>query len=187
MLVELTNTVFVNSTNITTNIETAVLSTTASLFWLLTFVFLAMSPHPSNQYSERSHVSTTALQCSDDVEIKRWLTEWQCHLSWTAKKSELFFADDETIACFRSTKTIRIPKKVLFLTLTKERNGYIVRQVAKNKEPSHKGWDLAPQESTYNLKLITAIRGHHSLKIVIFIPYVSSGPVLLIGPENRMP
>ena len=72
------------------------------------------------------------------------------------KKSELFFADDETIACFRSTKTIRIPKKVLFLTLTKERNGYIVRQVAKNKEPSHKGWDLAPKESTYNLKLITA-------------------------------
>ena len=38
----------------------------------------------------------------------------------------------------------------------------IVRQVAKNKEPSHKGWELAPQESTYNLKLIAAIRGHHS-------------------------
>ena len=121
-----------------------------------------MSPHPSDQLLERSHVSTTALQCSDDVEIKRWLTEWLCHLSWTAKKSELFFADDETIACFRSTKTIRIPKKVLFLTLTKERNGYIVRQVAKNKEPSHKGWELAPKESTYNLNLIAAIRGHHS-------------------------
>ena len=32
-----------------------------------------------------------------------------------------------------------------------------MRQVAKNKEPSHKGWDLAPKESTYNLKLIAAV------------------------------
>ena len=105
------------------------------------------------------------------------------------QKSELFFADDETIACFRSTKTIRIPKKVLFLALTKERNGYIVRQVAKNKEPSHKGWELAPKESTYNLKLINNChqRSSFKYKIVIFIPYVSSGPVLLIGPESRMP
>ena len=29
-----------------------------------------MSPHPSDQLSERSHASTTALQCSEDAEIK---------------------------------------------------------------------------------------------------------------------
>ena len=30
-------------------------------------------------------------------------------------------------------------------------------------------------------------RSSFKYKIVIFIPYVSSGPVLLIGPESRMP
>ena len=34
-----------------------------------------MSPDPSDQLSERSHVSTTALQCSQDAEIKS-LTHW---------------------------------------------------------------------------------------------------------------
>merc|ERR1712181_59121 len=36
--------------------------------------------------------------------------------------------DEETIACFRSTKSVRIPKKVV-----------------KKQEPKHKGWELAPQ------------------------------------------
>ena len=43
-------------------------------------VGLALSPHLSDQLSERSLESTTALQCSEDAEIKTsftcWLTYW---------------------------------------------------------------------------------------------------------------
>ena len=56
------------------------------------------------------------------------------------------FPDVETIACFRTTRTVRIPKKVLSKIKVIGRES-IMCQVAKNKEPKHKGWELAPQES----------------------------------------
>ena len=44
---------------------------------LCLLVGLVNSPHHSDQLSERSHVSTTGLQCSDDSEIKSHsVTEW---------------------------------------------------------------------------------------------------------------
>ena len=50
----------------------------------LVFIFV-LFPHPSDQSAERSHMSTTAQECSEDAEIDsqslpHWLTEWQCHL-----------------------------------------------------------------------------------------------------------
>ena len=37
---------------------------------LKVFVFIFfLIPHPSDQLAERSHMSTTALQCSEDAEI----------------------------------------------------------------------------------------------------------------------
>ena len=32
-----------------------------------------MTPHPSDQFSERTHVCATVLQCSEDAEIKSQL------------------------------------------------------------------------------------------------------------------
>ena len=42
---------------------------------------LYLSPHPSDQVSERPHASTTALQCSEENEVKTSLDhyQWQCH------------------------------------------------------------------------------------------------------------
>ena len=47
---------------------------------------LTMSLHPSDQLLDRSHVSTTALQCSESLQklksnatFTHWLTEWQGH------------------------------------------------------------------------------------------------------------
>ena len=46
---------------------------------LCLLVVYNIAPHPSNQLSERSYVSTTALQCSEDAEIKTLLTHSLTH------------------------------------------------------------------------------------------------------------
>ena len=46
---------------------------------LCLLVVFNIAPHSSNQLSERSYVSTTALRCSEDAEIKTLLTHSLTH------------------------------------------------------------------------------------------------------------
>ena len=145
-----------------------------------------MSPHPSDQYLERSHVSTTALQCFDDVEIKRWLTEWQCHLSWTKKWA--FFCRWWDYCLLQEHKDDSHSKKGIIPCSDKRKKW--LHSAAGGKEQGAKSQGVGPGTQGKYIES-KANNFHHrssfKYKIVIFIPYVSSGPVLLIGPESRMP